>query len=80
MSDVKMLSLTQMEYKGFQGDINYDLATNTYSGKVTNRQTFYSIEYLAKTIHGLRDAFAKAFQKRNGNSRLNCSEAYYYVS
>ena len=75
MSDVKMLSLTQMEYKGFQGDINYDLATNTYSGKVTNRQTYYSIEYLAKTIHSRREAFARAVDEYLESYRLAFSEA-----
>ena len=71
MSDVKMLSLTQMEYKGFQGNINYDLATNTYSGKVTNRQTYY----LAKTIHSLREAFARAVDEYLESYRLAFSEA-----
>ena len=62
MEKVIMVNPDRMEYKGYAGDISYDLKSNMYSVKTVDPEIALVSGCEGKTIYDLQAAFLQAVE------------------
>lgn len=62
-----MVGPNRLEYKGYAGNVIYDLKSNVYFGKIIEPVLVGEYGYGGKTIYDLKEAFSKTVDRHIEN-------------
>lgn len=69
MKKVEMVSPNRLEYKGYAGNVIYDLKNNVYFGKIIEPALQGEHSYEGKTIYDLKESFSEAVDRHIDNQQ-----------